>query len=115
MRDIGRAIQQIAEAEGLGVVRSFVGHGVGTAFHCAPTILHYYEPKATTRIAPGMTFTVEPMLNLGSWQHSMWDDGWTAVSIDLSDSAQFEHTVLVREDGVELLTVPEGAPQPFLP
>ena len=114
VRDIGTAIQKVAQPAGLGIVRSFVGHGVGPAFHSAPTVFHYEEPSATTRIEPGMTFTVEPMLNLGAWQHTMWNDGWTAVSIDLSDSAQFEHTVLVREDGVELLTVPDGAPQPFL-
>ncbi|CAN5313877.1 type I methionyl aminopeptidase [soil metagenome] len=114
VRDIGKAIQQVAEADGLGVVRAFVGHGVGPEFHSEPTVYHYYEPDARARLEPGMTFTVEPMLNLGTWRHTMWDDNWTAVTADLAPSAQFEHTILVREDGVELLTVVEGAEQPFL-
>jgi methionyl aminopeptidase len=114
VRDIGRAIEGVAKAEGLGVVQAFVGHGVADYFHTEPTIYHYYEPKARTKLLAGMTFTIEPMLNLGTWRHAMWDDGWTAVSADLSPSAQYEHTVLVTETGAELLTVLPGDPQPFL-
>jgi methionyl aminopeptidase len=114
VRDIGRAIEAVAKAEALGVVQAFVGHGVGEEFHTEPTIYHYFEPKARTVLEAGMTFTIEPMLNLGTWRHAMWDDGWTAVTADLSPSAQYEHTVLVTETGAELLTVREGAAQPFL-
>ena len=114
VRDIGRAIEQVATADGLSVVRAFVGHGVGPEFHAEPTIYHYYEPDARTVLAEGMTFTIEPMLNLGTWRHVMWDDGWTAVTADLAPSAQFEHTIVVTSAGAELLTVLEGEPQPFL-
>ncbi|HVL98255.1 MAG TPA: type I methionyl aminopeptidase [Egibacteraceae bacterium] len=113
VRDIGRAIQEYAEGHGLGVVRAFVGHGVGEQFHTEPIIPHYYAPEARTVLRPGMTFTVEPMLTLGTPDHVMWDDGWTAVTADLRRTAQFEHTVLVTENGVEILTLPEGEPQPF--
>jgi methionyl aminopeptidase len=114
VRDIGRAIEGVAGREGLGVVRAFVGHGVGEQFHTEPTIYHYYEPDARTVLEAGMTFTIEPMLNLGTWRHAMWEDGWTAISADLSPSAQYEHTILVTETGAELLTVRAGAEQPFL-
>ena len=113
VRDIGKAIQAHAEAHGLGVVRAFVGHGVGEQFHTEPIIPHYYAPEARTVLRPGMTFTVEPMLTLGTADHLMWEDGWTAVTADLSRTAQFEHTVLVTEKGVEVLTLSEGEPQPF--
>jgi methionyl aminopeptidase len=114
VNEIGRAIEEVARSENLGVVRAFVGHGVGEQFHTEPTIYHYYEPQARTVLEAGMTFTIEPMLTLGSWRHAMWDDGWTAVTADLSPSAQYEHTILVTENGAELLTVREGAEQPFL-
>jgi methionyl aminopeptidase len=114
VRDIGRAIETVAKAQGLGVVQAFVGHGVGEWFHTEPTVYHYYEPKARTKLEAGMTFTIEPMLTLGSWRHAMWEDGWTAVTADLSPSAQYEHTILVTPTGAELLTVREGAEQPFL-
>jgi methionyl aminopeptidase len=104
VRDIGRAIQAHAEANGFGVVRAFVGHGIGTAFHADPQIPHHYDPRATTPFVPGMTFTIEPMITIGSWEHRMWDDGWTAVTADLSRTAQFEHTLLVTDDGAEILT-----------
>ena len=106
---IGKAIQQHAEAEGLAVVKSFIGHGVGTEFHTAPEILHYYDPRASVVMKPGMTFTIEPMIAIGAWQHRMWDDDWTAVTIDGRRSAQFEHTLVVTDDGAELLTLhPDG-------
>jgi methionyl aminopeptidase len=112
LRDIGRAIQGVAEAERLGVVRTFVGHGIGTDFHAEPTVYHYDEPEATLRLEPGMTFTIEPMLNLGSWRHVLWEDGWTAVTADLQPSAQMEHTLLVTEDEPELLTATDATQPP---
>ena len=77
---------------------------------------HNIDPSAKTLIVPGMIFTIEPMINAGSWKHAVWDDNWTAVTLDGKRSAQFEHTILVREDGVEILTLADpAAPQPFLP
>ena len=102
--DIGRAIQRHAEAAGFGVVRAYCGHGIGEVFHSAPQIPHYYEPSAGTVIEPGMTFTIEPMITLGTWRHVAWDDGWTAVTADGRRTAQFEHTLVVTEDGAEVLT-----------
>jgi methionyl aminopeptidase len=104
--DIGRAIQRHAEAEGFGVVRSFIGHGIGREFHTDLQILHYFEPRAATVLQPGMTFTIEPMITVGAWQHRLWDDGWTAVTVDGRRSAQFEHTICVTDDGAEILTLP---------
>jgi methionyl aminopeptidase len=111
--DIGRAIQDHAEAHGYGVVRAFVGHGIGEQFHMDPQVPHYFDPGQTAPLVPGMVFTVEPMINMGDWRHVMWDDRWTAVTIDRKRSAQFEHTVLVTEKGVEVLTLPPGVEQPF--
>jgi len=104
MRDIGRAIQDIAKPQGFGVVRRFVGHGIGSQFHMAPQVPHYYDAGATTVFAPGMVFTIEPMINQGVPDHVTWDDHWTAVTADLKRSAQFEHTILVTPTGVEILT-----------
>jgi methionyl aminopeptidase len=106
IRDIGRAIQAHAEAHGYGVVRAFVGHGIGEQFHTDLQIPHYDDPRATTIIEPGMTFTIEPMITMGAWQHQLWSDGWTAVTIDRRRTAQFEHTLLVNDDGAEILTLP---------
>ena len=111
--DIGRAIQDHAEDHGYGVVRAFVGHGIGEQFHMDPQVPHYFDPGLTARMLPGMVFTVEPMINLGDWRHVSWDDKWTAVTIDRKRSAQFEHTILVTEKGVEVLTLPPGVRQPF--
>lgn len=102
--DIGRAIQRHADAAGFGVVRAYCGHGIGEVFHSAPQIPHYYEPSAGTVIEPGMTFTIEPMITLGTWRHVPWDDGWTAVTADGRRTAQFEHTLVVTGDGAEVLT-----------
>jgi methionyl aminopeptidase len=102
--DIGRAIQRHAEGAGFGVVRNYCGHGIGEVFHSRPQIPHYYEPSASTVMEPGMTFTIEPMITLGTWRHLDWDDGWTAVTADGRRTAQFEHTVLVTETGAEVLT-----------
>lgn len=106
--DIGKAIQSHAEAAGYGVVRAFVGHGIAEEFHADLQIPHYYDRRANTIMEPGMTFTIEPMITMGSWQHRLWDDGWTAVTTDLRRTAQFEHTLLVTDDGVEILTLPPG-------
>ena len=110
--DIGHAIQQFAEGQGYAVVREFTGHGIGRVFHTAPSILHYGKPGTGEPLLPGMTFTIEPMINLGHWKTEILPDGWTAVTLDGSLSAQFEHTVLVTEDGVEVLTLGEGETPP---
>jgi methionyl aminopeptidase len=104
VRDIGRAIQAHAEGKGYGVVRAFVGHGIGRAFHSEPQVYHYDNPSARMELVPGMTFTIEPMITIGDWRHEMWDDGWTAVTKDRSRTAQFEHTLVVTETGAEILT-----------
>lgn len=102
--DIGAAIQQYAESFGYGVVREFVGHGIGKEFHCAPQVFHCGVRGKGQRMQAGMCFTIEPMINLGHWKTSVLNDGWTAVTEDGSLSAQFEHTVLVTAGGVEILT-----------
>ena len=102
---IGRSIERHARRHSLGVVREFIGHGIGTEFHSAIQIPHYFDPAADTILVPGMTFTVEPMLTLGDPSCFLWEDNWTAVTRDGRRTAQFEHTVLVTEDGVERLTV----------
>ena len=103
---IGRAIQDHAEANGFGVVRAFIGHGIGEQFHTDLQILHYFDPRLTTPIEEGMTFTIEPMITMGDWRHRMWDDDWTAVTADLKRTAQFEHTLVVTADGADILTLP---------
>jgi methionyl aminopeptidase len=103
---VGRVIESYAKRFGYGVVRDFTGHGIGSAFHSGLVVPHYDDPRATTMLEPGMTFTIEPMLTLGTYQWDMWDDGWTVVTKDLLRSAQFEHTVLVTQSGVEVLTTP---------
>ena len=102
--DIGRAIQNHARRHGLGVVREFIGHGVGTEFHSGLQVPHYYDRGASTVLGAAMTFTIEPMLTLGSPQAAMWDDGWTAVTVDGRRTAQFEHTLACTADGAEILT-----------
>lgn len=101
---IGRVIESYAKRFGYGVVRDFTGHGIGTSFHSGLVVPHYDDPAATLIMQPGMTFTVEPMLTLGTFRHDLWDDGWTVVTKDRRRSAQFEHTVLVTGDGFEILT-----------
>ncbi|HET8582817.1 MAG TPA: type I methionyl aminopeptidase [Jatrophihabitans sp.] len=103
---IGRVIESYARRFGYGVVRDYTGHGVGPSFHTRPTILHYDEPRATTVLEPGMTFTIEPMLALGSADWFMWDDDWTVLTKDGSWVAQWEHTIVVTDDGAEILTLP---------
>jgi methionyl aminopeptidase len=104
LSDVGRAIESHARGAGFFVVRAFVGHGVGEVFHGPPQVPHYYEPSATTVLESGMVFTIEPMITMGSIQPIIWDDGWTATTSDGSRTAQFEHTVLVTDDGVDVLT-----------
>jgi len=108
-RTLQRAISDFVEPKGYGIVRVFGGHGIGERFHTSLHIPHYFEPRAQTIMEPNMVFTVEPMITLGSYNHRTWKDGWTAVTTDLKRTAQFEHTVAVTEDGVEVLTPwPEG-------
>ncbi len=102
--DIGRAIQTHATRHGLGVVREFIGHGVGTEFHSGLQVPHYYDRRNSTVLGEAMTFTIEPMLTLGSPEAAMWDDGWTAVTLDGRRTAQFEHTLACTADGAEILT-----------
>jgi len=102
--DIGAAIQAHAEGHGFSVVRDFVGHGTGVRFHEDPQIPHFGQRGTGHPLLPGMVFTIEPMINAGDWRIRILDDGWTAVTVDGSLSAQYEHTVLVTETGVEVLT-----------
>jgi methionyl aminopeptidase len=103
---IGRVIESYARRFGYGVVRDFTGHGVGESFHSGLVIPHYDESRATQVMEPGMTFTIEPMLTLGTIDYSIWADGWTVVTNDGRRTAQFEHTVLVTDTGAEILTLP---------
>ncbi|OLT54076.1 type I methionyl aminopeptidase [Cellulosimicrobium sp. CUA-896] len=104
---VGRVIERYAARFGYGVVREYTGHGVGRAFHSGLVIPHYdAAPLHDTVIEPGMVFTIEPMLTLGTSEWRMWDDGWTVVTADTSRTAQFEHTLLVTDDGAEILTLP---------
>jgi len=104
---IGRVIEKYADRFGYGVVRDYTGHGVGPAFHTGLVVPHYdAAPMYDTIIEPGMVFTIEPMLNLGTPDWIMWDDDWTVLTADGRRSAQFEHTLLVTEDGAEILTLP---------
>lgn len=103
---IGKVIQAYANRFGYDTVREYTGHGVHTAFHSGLIVLHYDEPTPLPVIKPGMTFTIEPMLTLGSAATEQWDDGWTVVTRDKSRCAQFEQTMVARENGVEILTLP---------
>ena len=103
---IGRVIEAYAKRFGYGVVRDFTGHGVGPAFHTGLIIPHYDDPRFDTVIRPGMTFTIEPMLTLGTIDWDLWDDGWTVVTKDRRRTAQFEHTLVVTDRGAEVLTLP---------
>jgi methionyl aminopeptidase len=104
---IGRVIEKYAQRFGYGVVRDYTGHGVGEAFHTGLVIPHYdAAPEHDTVIEPGMVFTIEPMLNLGTPDWVMWDDDWTVLTADGRRSAQFEHTLLVTDTGAEILTLP---------
>ena len=103
---VGRVIESYAKRFGYGVVRDFTGHGIGTTFHSGLVVPHYDDPSSTVTMEVGMTFTIEPMLTLGVVSYDMWSDGWTAVTKDHKRTAQFEHTLLVTENGSEILTLP---------
>ena len=110
--DIGHVIQRFAESNGFSVVREFCGHGIGRVFHEEPQVLHYGRPGTLEMLKPGMTFTIEPMINAGKKEikEGPEKDGWSIVTKDHSLSAQWEHTVLVTETGYEVLTVSAGSP-----
>jgi methionyl aminopeptidase len=115
LSDIGRAIENHAKKHKLGVVRAFIGHGIGEQFHTDVQVLHYFDERASMVMRPGMTFTIEPMITLGTWQHKMvFDDDWTAATADGKRTAQYEHTLLVTDDGVDVLTAP-GSVSPSAP
>ena len=103
---IGRVIESYARRFGYGVVRDFTGHGIGTTFHSGLIVPHFDDPAVSLVMEEGMTFTIEPMLTLGTIAYDVWDDGWTAVTKDHRRTAQFEHTLLVTESGHEILTLP---------
>eukprot|EP00158_Paraphelidium_tribonemae_P005435 Partr_v1_DN27336_c2_g1_i3_m46609 putative Removes the N-terminal methionine from nascent proteins (By similarity) len=103
-RDVGDVISKIAKQRGMSVVKTYCGHGINRLFHCAPNVPHYAKNKAVGTMRPGHTFTIEPMISEGVWQDEHWPDDWTAVTVDGKRSAQFEHTLLITETGVEILT-----------
>jgi len=103
---VGRVIESYARRFGYGVVRDFTGHGIGTTFHSGLIVPHFDDPDIDVIMEEGMTFTIEPMLTLGTISYDVWDDGWTAVTKDHRRTAQFEHTLLVTDNGYEILTLP---------
>ncbi|HEY4464752.1 MAG TPA: type I methionyl aminopeptidase [Streptosporangiaceae bacterium] len=103
---IGRVIESYARRFGYGVVRDFTGHGIGTTFHSGLVVAHYDDPDNDVMMEPGMTFTIEPMLTLGTIDYNILEDNWTVVTKDGKRTAQFEHTILVTDDGHEILTLP---------
>ena len=102
--DIGYEIQSYVESKGFSVVRDFCGHGISNTFHEEPNILHYGKKNTGKELMPGMTFTIEPMINAGKYDSKLLNDGWTAVTKDKSLSAQFEHTIGVTKNGCEIFT-----------
>ncbi|WP_193559730.1 type I methionyl aminopeptidase [Tsukamurella asaccharolytica] len=103
---VGRVIESYANRFGYTVVRDFTGHGIGETFHNGLVVLHYDEPNVETVLEPGMVFTIEPMINLGGLDYEIWPDGWTVATTDKKWTAQFEHTLVVTDDGAEILTLP---------
>jgi methionyl aminopeptidase len=103
---VGRVIEAYARRFGYGVVRDFTGHGIGETFHSGLYVPHYDKPDLETVMEPGMTFTIEPMITLGTHKYEMWRDNWTVVTKDRKWTAQFEHTIVVTDDGYEILTLP---------
>ena len=116
-RDPGTVIEKHAKSRGCSVIKTYCGHGINSLFHCAPNVPHYAKNKAVGTAKPGMTFTIEPMISLGSYRDKTWPDDWTSVTVDGSRTAQFEHTLLVTEHGVEVLTARQadspGGPVPL--
>lgn len=105
---IGRVIESYAKRFGYNVVTDFTGHGVGPTFHNGLVVLHYDSDAYTDVLEPGMTLTIEPMINLGELPYRIWDDGWTVQNIDGEYTAQFEHTLVITDDGNEILTIPDA-------
>lgn len=103
-RDIGTPIENLAKSRGCSVIKTYCGHGINQLFHCAPNVPHYAKNKAVGQAKPGVCFTIEPMISLGTHRDKTWPDDWTSVTQDGTRTAQFEHTLLVTEDGVEILT-----------
>lgn len=114
LSDVSAAVQESVEREGFSVIRSFVGHGIGRSLHEEPQIPNFGVPGRGPRIKPGMTLAIEPMIAAGGWEAEVLDDGWTAVTRDGSRAAHFEHTVAVTEEGVEILSLDDGADAPRL-
>lgn len=118
MRDFGNVIEKLAKERNCSVIRTYCGHGINSTFHCAPNVPHYAKNKAVGECKPGMTFTIEPMIALGKYRDVTWPDNWTSTTIDGKKTAQFEHTLLVTEDGCEILTARQatspGGPIPML-
>lgn len=106
---VGRVIESYAKRFGYGVVRDFTGHGIGHDFHSGLIVPHYDDPRLDVTLGVGMTFTIEPMLTLGTIEYETWDDGWTVVTADHRNTAQFEHTIVVTDTGAEILTLPDLA------
>ncbi|DAZ97026.1 TPA: hypothetical protein N0F65_012895 [Lagenidium giganteum] len=109
-RELGKQISATAASQGFSVVKTYCGHGIGELFHTAPNVPHYAKNKAVGIMKPGHIFTIEPMINMGTWRDKTWPDDWTAVTADGMRSAQFEHTLLVTENGYEILTARENEP-----
>jgi len=107
---IGTVIESYAKRFDYGVVRDFTGHGISTSFHSGLIVPHFADPDLDTELQPGMTFTIEPMLTLGTIDYEIWSDGWTVVTRDRRWTAQFEHTIVVTDEGAEILTLPSGTP-----
>lgn len=114
-RECGNVIGRIAKEEGLSVVRSYCGHGIGEHFHTDPSIAHYAKNKTPGIMKKGNCFTIEPMINMGTWRDNMWADNWTVVTQDGKRSAQFEHTMIITDDGIEVVTkrLPDSPPLDF--
>lgn len=108
LNDIGAAIEEVVAPAGFGIVRQYVGHGVGRALHEPPNVAHFRQPSRGMKLRPGIVLTIEPMINAGTWETELLEDDWTVVTADGKLSAQFEHTVAITEDGPEVLTVPES-------
>ena len=105
LNEIGKAVQKYTESQGFSVVREYCGHGVGTEFHCEPQVLHYYADDGGVILKPGMVFTIEPMINAGKKEVRIMGDGWTVKTKDRSHSAQYEHQIVVTENGCEVMTI----------
>jgi methionyl aminopeptidase len=110
---MGNIIADTVEPRGYQIVRTYQGHGVGEMFHQAPQVPHYRGNKAVGFMKPGHVFTIEPMVNMGTWKDLTWNDKWTSVTVDGQRSAQFEHTLLITEDGCEVLTARTEASPPL--